>query len=426
MQTASSYERPAYRGYVLAMLTVGCALNFLDRQLVVILQEPIRHEFGLSDTQLGLLSGFGFAGIYVVCGVLVALWSERRARRGVVALAIGSWSLMTAVFGLTQGYGQMLLARMGVAIGESGNGPASHSMISDIYPPERRGFALAIYSSGVNFGILFGFLLGGWINEFFGWRAAFLALGLPGIAIAVLVRFTVAEPVRGRHDPVVATVRVAPRLVPALGVLWRLRSFRWIALASAAQAFGLYGTGAWFPSYLIRSFGLGTGEAGTWLALIAGGVGALGTLTGGWLADRLAQRDPCWYLWLPLACGFIGLPFALAMFLASEVELALALNVVPVFVHFVYLAPVLAITHRLVEPQMRATTSAVLFFVLNLVGMGGGPLFVGMLSDALAADFGDEAMRIALITTVLLATACGSIAYLRAARALPADLRAAS
>lgn len=426
MPTAQDYERRGYRAWVLALLTAGCALNFLDRQLVVILQEPIRQEFGLSDTQLGLLSGFGFAGIYVVSGVFVALWSETRARRGVIALAIGTWSLMTALFGLAQGYGQLLLARMGVAIGESGGGPPSHSLISDLYPPERRAMALAIYTSGVNIGILLGFLLGGWLNELHGWRTAFFVLGLPGVLLALVVRFTVAEPVRGAYDRVPgAAVAARPRLGSALRVLWSSASFRWLALASAFQAFALYGIGAWFPSYLIRGFGLGTAEVGTWLALLAGGVGALGTLAGGWFGDRLARRDPRWYLWLPLACGLFGLPFAVAMFLVDDAHAALALNAVPMLANFVYLPPVLAAAHRLVDAQMRATTSAVLFFVINLIGMGGGPVFVGALSDALAPAMGADALRVAILCALAVSAVVSTFAYLLGAARLGAELRRA-
>ncbi len=195
------YDSRAYRGYVLAVLTAVYALNFIDRQLLVILQEPIKLELGLSDTQLGLLSGLAFAVFYVICGIPIARLAESRSRRNVIAFSIVAWSVMTAVCGLAQNYTQLLLARMGVGVGESGGSPPSHSMISDMYPPGQRSTALSIFSTGVNIGILGGFLLGAWLNEFFGWRSVFLLVGLPGVLFALLVGFTVAEPVRGRSDP---------------------------------------------------------------------------------------------------------------------------------------------------------------------------------------------------------------------------------
>ncbi len=423
MAAEDPYARPGYRRYVLAVLTAGCALNFLDRQLLVILQEPIRRELGLSDTQLGLLSGFGFAGVYVVSGVLLALWSESRARRSVIAVAMGFWSLMTAACGLAQGYGQLLLARMGVAVGESVGGPASHSMIADIFPPRERAFAIAVYTTGINLGILAGYLLGGWINEYFGWRAAFLAIGLPGVLAALVLRATVQEPQRGRHDPPTLAGAPPPRLGSAIAALREARSFRWVALGASWQAFGLYGIGSWLPSYMMRNFGMGTGEVGTWLAATAGGVGALGTLAGGWLGDRLGRRDPRWYVWLPLAGGLLAAPFMLALLMAEDARTALLLNIAPVFVLFMYTAPVVAISHAMVGPQMRATTSAILFFVINLLGMGAGPLFAGFISDHFAGSFGDGSLRLAMLATLLLATAGGTVCYLRAAHLLPGDLK---
>jgi MFS family permease len=237
-----------------------------------------------------------------------------------------------------------------------------------------------------------------------------------------VVRFTVAEPERGHHDAPALRGQQAPRLGLALRELAGRRSFCWIALASSCQAFGLYGIGAWLPSYLIRGFGLGTAEVGSWLALIVGGVGALGTLAGGWVGDRLGKRDPRWYVWLPLAGGLVGLPFTVAMFAVDDAYAVLALNVIPVFVNFVYMAPVLVAVQLLVGPRMRAMSSAVLFFVINLIGMGGGPLFIGVLSDQLAPRFGEDSLRAAMAATVLLATVLGGICYLRAARTLAAEL----
>jgi len=191
------YAKPRYRYYVLAVLTLVYTFNFIDRQLLVILQEPIKADLGLSDTQLGLLTGFAFAVFYVVCGIPIARWADKSVRRSIIALSLAVWSFMTAVSGFTQNFFQLLLARMGVGVGEAGGSPPAHSMISDIFKPKFRATALSVYSVGIYIGILFGFMLGGWIAEFFGWRRAFLVVGLPGILLALVVRFSVQEPIRG-------------------------------------------------------------------------------------------------------------------------------------------------------------------------------------------------------------------------------------
>ena len=195
--TLNPYSSSKSAYYALGLLTVVYSFNFIDRQLLAILQEAIKEELSLSDSQLGLLTGFAFAAFYVIAGIPIARWADRSNRRNIVALSLFIWSFMTALSGMVNNYIQLLLARIGVGIGEAGGSPPSHSIISDIFPPHRRATAIGFYSMGVNIGILFGFLAGGWLNEFFGWRVAFLVVGAPGILLAILVRFTLAEPIRG-------------------------------------------------------------------------------------------------------------------------------------------------------------------------------------------------------------------------------------
>ncbi|MDC0933984.1 MFS transporter, partial [Gammaproteobacteria bacterium] len=278
------------RNYALGLLTVGYCFNFIDRQLLSILQEAIKADLGLSDGQLGLLTGFAFAMFYVSAGIPIARWADRGNRRNIVAYAIGIWSFMTAISGLAQNYLQLFLARIGVGIGEAGGSPPSHSIISDIFPPEKRATAISIYSTGVNIGILFGFLFGGWLNEFFGWRVAFAVVGAPGIVIALVIRYTLKEPIRGLSEGRVVNTAVAP-LGDVLGLLWSRRSFRHMAIAAGLNAFAAYGTVNWQASFFIRSHEMGTGELGTWLALSSGLLGAIGILGGGIIADKLAPRD---------------------------------------------------------------------------------------------------------------------------------------
>jgi predicted MFS family arabinose efflux permease len=305
---ANPYESARARNYALLLLTVVYAFNFIDRQLLAILQESIKADLLLSDGQLGLLSGFAFAVFYVSAGIPIARWADFTNRRNIVAGAVFIWSFMTAISGFVQNYLQLLLARIGVGVGEAGGSPPSHSIISDIFPPERRASALGFYSTGVNIGILFGFLLGGWLNEFFGWRVAFLVVGAPGILLALLVRATLAEPIRGLSENR-TTETATPPFGDVLRTLWGRRSFRHMAFAAALNAFAGYSTASWTASFMIRSHGMNTGELGTWLAMISGLCGAIGVFFGGLLADKLAPRDSRWYMWLPSLAGLISVPF---------------------------------------------------------------------------------------------------------------------
>ncbi len=408
------------RYYALALLTVVYTFNFIDRQLLAILQESIKAELLLSDTQLGLLTGFAFAIFYVSAGIPIARWADRGNRRNIVALAIGTWSFMTAISGAVQNYTQLLLARVGVGVGEAGGSPPAHSIVSDIFPPERRAGALSFYSMGVNIGILMGFLLGGWLNEFFNWRTAFVVVGVPGILIAFLVRYTLAEPIRGLADQ--RTVTDAAPFLEVLKVLWQRVSFRHMAMGSAMNAFAVYSMNSWTASFMIRSFGLSSGEVGTWLALILGFGGALGLLGGGLLAERLARRDVRWYMWIPALAAAISLPFAVATYLADTAYAALAWFVIPGFLATVYLGNTLAMAHGLVGLRMRALTSAILFFVLNLIGLGLGPWSVGFLSDYLEPSLGQESLRQAMLYLMPIAIVWSAIHFVFAARSLKADL----
>ena len=441
--------RAAYYG--LAVLTVVYSVNFIDRQLLAILQEPIKAELGLSDGQLGLLTGFAFALFYVSAGIPIARWADRANRRNIVALALALWSGMTALCGLAQNYLQLLLARIGVGVGEAGGSPPSHSIISDLFPPERRATALGFYSTGTSIGILFGFLFGGWLNEYFGWRMAFLVVGLPGVLLALIVRFTLAEPPRGgtetripaprapaddpraaEHNGAAAPTRAAAgdeppaSFIDALAVLWASRAFRHIALGAGLNAFVGYSANSWHASYMIRSHGMaGTGELGTWLALIYGLGGAIGVFGGGYLADRLAPRDLRWHVWLPALAGFIALPFLAGVYLVKAPYAALAMMAVPGMLANVYLGNAIALSHGIAGARMRAMASATLFFILNIVGLGAGPWAVGALSDWLHPAYGAESLRYAMLYALPPVAAWSALHFLLAARPLRGDLAAA-
>lgn len=421
---ANAYDSARARYYALGLLTIVYAFNFIDRQLLAILQESIKADLGLSDSQLGLLAGFAFALFYVSAGIPIARWADHSNRRNIVAAAVFTWSFMTAVSGSVQNYTQLLLARIGVGIGEAGGSPPSHSIISDIFPPEKRATALGFYSTGVNIGILFGFLLGGWINEYFGWRMAFLVVGLPGILLAVLVRFTLAEPIRGVADKKSAEADSTPFL-GVLKILWSRLSFRHMAFAGALNAFAGYSTASWTASFMIRSYDMSTGELGTWLAFISGLCGAIGVFFGGMVADKLGPRDQRWYMWVPGIAGLLSIPFVTMVYLVNGPYWALTLSIIPGLLHNVYLGNTIAMTHGLVGLRMRALSSAVLFLILNLIGMGLGPLFVGMLSDYLQPTFGQHSLKQAMLYLLPAVLTWSTIHFFLAARTLREDLAAA-
>jgi MFS family permease len=422
-QSESSAVTPpskGYRRYVLFLLTIVYALNFVDRQILVILQESIKADMLLSDAQLGLLTGFAFAIFYVSVGIPIARWADVGNRKNIVAGAIAVWSGMTALSGLTQNFYQLLLARIGVGVGEAGGSPPSHSILSDYYPAKERGRAMSIYSTGVYLGILIGFIVGGWVNEHYGWRIAFFAVGLPGLLVALVVKFTLREPIRGISDGV--EIKTSVTFKETISTLWGLKSFRFFALGSGLTAFCSYGIGNFLPSFLIRSHGFETTQVGISLAITAGLGGIIGTYAGGHFADKLGLKDIRWYLWVPAIPAIFGPALiATAMFLDDSTQ-ALTLLFISTVFGALYLGPVIAITHTLVSPSMRAMSSAVLFFVLNLIGLGCGPLVVGLISDALTPSLGSgDALRYS-IAGVSFVGLLSMLAFYRAAKYLPGDL----
>ena len=415
------YTSMSARYYAVGLLTVVYTFNFIDRQLLSILQESIKADLLLSDQQLGLLTGIAFAMFYVTAGIPIARWADRGNRRNIVALAIGVWSFMTAISGLVQNYVQLLLARMGVGVGEAGGSPPAHSIISDIFPPERRASALAFYSMGVNIGILFGFLAGGWLNEIFDWRTAFFVVGAPGLIIALIVRYTLREPIRGLSEQRQVETQTVP-FTNVLNLLMSRPAFKHMAFGAALNAFAGYSTSSWTASFMIRSHGMSTGELGTWLAMIMGFGGAVGVFAGGVIAERLARKDVRWYMWLPALTGLICVPFMVANYMVAGAYTALIVSIIPGILFNVYLGNTLAMTHGLVGLRMRALASAILFFILNLIGLGLGPWVIGLLSDLLAPTLGQESLRHAMLYLLPAMMTWSVIHFYLASRTLKEDL----
>jgi len=425
-QSASNTQMPSgkkvsknYRRYVLFLLTMVYALNFIDRQILVVLSESIKVDMDLSDSQLGILTGFAFAIFYVSVGIPIARFADKSNRKNIVAGAVAVWSGMTALSGLTQNYWQLLLARIGVGVGEAGGSPPSHSILSDYYPAKERGRAMSIYSMGVYLGVLVGFGVGGWINQYYGWRVAFFAVGLPGLVIAALVHYTIREPLRGIADGNTDLKQISFK--QTLNTLWQLHSFRYFSVAAGLTAFCSYGIGNFLPSFLVRTHEFSSAQVGTALMLVSGVGGALGTYLGGYLADKFGSKDMRWYLWVPAIPAIFGPILIVSGMFASDSTHALGYLFISTVFGALYLGPVIALTHTLVSPSMRAMASAILFFILNLIGLGLGPLTVGIISDSLAPTLGADSLRYA-IAGVSFVGLLSMLCFYMGARKLPNDI----
>ena len=422
--TNREYTQP-YRRYALGVLLLGYIVNFVDRQILSILLDPIKAELTLNDTQLGLLGGLAFAFFYSTLGVPIAALADRWSRVKVLSIAMVIWSAMTAMCGLVSSFWQLLIARIGVGVGEAGASPPSHSLISDYFPVETRATALSIYALGIPIGSMIGNFVGGWGADNLGWRSTFILVGLPGIAVALLIFLTLREPPRGLSEATDHT-RLNDEPPPAMGrvlsFLWSKRSFRHLSIACGLHAFVGYGVGTWNPPFLGRIHEVSSTEIGFWLGIISG-VGAIGTFLGGYLSDRFYDRssDRRWYLWVPAVSTLVMVPFQLTAYLYGSLWAVLGSLMLVAILGGMYLGPAFALTQALVTLRMRAVASAILLLVLNLIGMGLGPFFVGVISDLLEPRFGIEALRYALCCAVLV-NAWSAIHYFIGTRTVQQDI----
>lgn len=415
----------AARRYTLVVLTVVYVFNFVDRQILAILLPSIRDEFLVNDTVLGFLAGTAFAIFYATLGVPIALLADRWNRRNLIAIALTIWSGMTALSGMVANIWQLSLARVGVGIGEAGCSPPAHSMISDLYPPEQRSTAMGFYTLGISTGIMLAYLAGGWVVQNIGWRAAFFIVGVPGLLLAVVVRFTLTEPTRGasesRHDS-----GVYPPVLTVFRFLLARRSFIHMAVAAGLSAFVGYAVISFFPSFLDRSFDMDRATIGKWLGLILGIAGGVGFFGGGFLADHFGRSKRRNALWLIAAMMLVTGAFDVAVFLAPSAAWTLMIFIVPAATSNIYLAPVLAQTQSLVGLRMRGVASALMLLILNMIGLGLGPLAVGYISDLLAPRFADESMRYSLLIICAVLLPWAAWHYYLAGKSIDADLARAA
>ncbi len=392
------------RGLTLTLLTLTYFFSYMDRQILAILLERIKADLVLTDTQLGLLSGLVFAIFYATLGIPVARLADRTSRRNIIAVSLTIWSAMTAMCGLAQNFTQLMLFRIGVGIGEAGSSPPSHSIIADLYPPEKRAGAMAVYSLGVVLGAGFGTLIGGVVAHSYGWRVAMMTVGLPGIALAVLVRLFMVEPRRGLSDagPVAAPAPM-PSVAQGFASMWAgARAVHLVVGVTLTSMIGYALTG-WGPSFMQRSLGISMLDVSRYIALPGALFGAISALAGGKIADVLAKRHGLHVQsWVVLVMKGLSLPFALAFYLIDVPAIAIGSYFVYLIFANSYLGPSFALIQHLAPLKTRAMWAAITLLVINLVGLGLGPTMVGWLSDLLKPSFGEQSLRYALVIIVMM------------------------
>jgi predicted MFS family arabinose efflux permease len=376
-------------------LLVVYIFNFIDRQIVSILAEPIARELHLSDSQIGLMTGLAFALFYATLGVPIARWADKGGtdRSKLIAICLVVWSGMTALCGVAQNYWQLLLARIGVGVGEAGCTPTAHALIADSLPPEKRAGGIAFFGLGIPIGGLMGTLIGGGVAEALGWRHAFWLVGLPGIALALFVWVMLKDPRRAR-----AAAAAPPRLSMWAGLKALATSPAYCMILSAASlvAFLSYGKGVWVLIYFQRTHKLSVGETSLWVGVILGIAGIIGTWAGGWAADRWGAKDRRHMLTLPAVAMVLAAPILFMGYAADDWRMAIALLVLPTIANSAYYGPAYGAAQVLARPDTRAMAAAWMVFGQNLIGLGLGPLLFGALSQWLKADYGAESVRIVL------------------------------
>ena len=391
--TAEELYSPRYRYYVLALIAGVNLFNYMDRQLIAVLIDPIKAELGASDTQMGLLTGIAFAAFYATFGFPMARWADRGSRVNVLSFALAAWSLMTVLSGFAARFAHLLVARMAMGIGESGGGPASQSLIADYFPVEQRARAFAIYVLGASVGILIGGFFGGLIAQTWGWRAAFWIVGAPGIVFAVLIRLTLKEPVRRGQSELPEGVGLVQRIV----YLFRTRAFRHLMLANGILTFSNIGAAYWTAMYFVRSFDMSLAQAGGLTGIIGGIAGTASIVGGGVITDRLTPRSRIWLVRVPVLAAIIAIPFHFGYYLAPSWQLAFAFGfAAQIFAH-TFAGGLLSSVHALVGSDERALAAATIMFCASVIGLGLAPLAVGLASDAFQPSMGDESLRWALV-----------------------------
>lgn len=410
--------------YALAVLMVVGLFNYMDRLSISVLQVPIKEELGLSDTQIGALTGLAFAVVYTTVSIPIARLADKISRKLVITVALVLWSLMTAACGLASGFVALMILRMGVAVGEAGCLPASHSLLSDFFPFKQRATAIAAYGLVFPIGILISFAASGWLSSAFGWRQTFMILGLLGIALAPLIMLTMEEPTRGATDETIPSHEAPATLWLALSTLWASPSFRYLVLGGALLSYPLNVALVWNPAFYSRNFEMSLAELSLYLALMSGAVGAVGLYAGGAIADKLGKKDPRWYMWIPAIAGAALTPAMIAQYLlASTIYQSFAAGIFSALLMTVFLAPMNAIAQALAGPHLRAMASASILFATGFFGTALGPFGTGLLSDLFAKYMSAEghSLTYAILCSAI-PTVLGTLLLIKGAKHLSDEL----
>lgn len=409
----------------LGVLVVVYVFNFLDRQIITILAEPIARDLQLTDTQVGLMTGLSFALFYTILGIPIARYADRPSTNRVrlIAVAVAIWSAMTALCGLAQNFVQLLLARVGVGVGEAGCTPPAISLIVDKAPPEKRARSLATYQLGIPIGSFLGMAIGGLMADAIGWRGVFFLVGVPGILLGLVVLALLRDPrtaaiargLQATQKPTAISLREAFGFIAGSRAMVRL-----LAMAGVA-AFAGFGVLIWTIVFLQRNHGLTAGETGLWFGIVNGVANLVGIWAGGAMADHAAARDKRRILAYPAIALALTLPLNLIAFSVDSGWLALAILFPALALNTVYLAPLFMCAQGLMPPAARATVSALILFMQNLVGLGLGPLTVGWLSDVFRPVYGADGLRYAIYCAALVALAGAALMW-SARKYLPDEL----
>ncbi|WP_214624636.1 spinster family MFS transporter [Sphingobium nicotianae] len=387
---ASSAENPAvpgvsmrYAWIVLIFLTLTNLLGFMDRYLINILAQPIKMDLKISDAEVGLLSGFAMSISYSLFGLPLAWLAERRSRVMIITASMIAWSFLTALCGRVTTYGQLVLARVGVGVGEAGGMPASHSLITDYFPPHRRGLALAIFTIAIPIGAICASIIGGWIVDHLSWREAFIYLGLPGALVAIIFALVVREAPRGRYDAG-AIKGAQPRMIEVAAGLWRDPVTRQVILAYTSVVLVTTGASTFFAPFLARKYAVSYTTIGIVLSstFLAGGI--LGNLIGGYLCDRLGRRDPRWPMWVPAIGILVSIPFYFTAYLQPTVLRTSVILFFPSVVAVFFTPPTFAVLHARTDPRARSMMVAIVGLVSGLPA-SLGPVLAGLAIDLLSA-----------------------------------------
>ena len=378
----------------LLLLVLAYTLSMCDRMILSILFPQIKAEFGITDTQLGLLGGLSFALFYAIMGLPIAKLSDQYNRKWIIIISLTVFSLMTALSGFAGGFISLLILRVGVGIGEAGVNPASHSIIADYFPPQRRAFAMATLMVGASLGMMFGFMGGGAIADAYGWRVAMISVGLPGLLLAAVMSAALREPQRGRHEE--AQPPPPPPIAHTAATMWANRAMRHLLAGSVIAGLVGYGLTQWLPTFFMRSHDLTQTQTGLLMAGVFGISGAIGALAAGKWFDRLSTRGFQYGMWMLAAVPFVTLPLFILGLLAQDLTTAIALFIIPGFAANYAIGPTIAMIQTLSPPHMRAVSAAIKMLLLNLIGMGLGPLLVGFISDLLTPTHPENTLGVAL------------------------------